>query len=163
MTTKRPLFLLLLLALFLPLALPAAPVPHPAPDVALQGSRVRNLRGFRPQPVVLIMADSVKNKLYRKQLAVLHRGFQRFAARGTIFIMALQDGNAVESNVPFVLAANPEAVAKTYGVKGFGVAIIGVDGNLDYVTGKTVTPERMIDVIQNGATVQEGSRAAAAR
>jgi hypothetical protein len=162
MTTKRPL-LYLLLALLLPLTLPAAQVIHPAPDVAVVNSRVHSLRAFRPQPVVIIMADSAKNKLYKKQIAVLHRGFQRFAARQTIFIMALQDGTDVQSNVPFVTAANPEAVAKAYGVKGFGVAIVGVDGNLDYVTGKTVTPERMVDVIQNGATVQEGSRAAAAR
>jgi hypothetical protein len=160
----RPV-LILLLALLFPAVLPAAQVVHMAPDFSFPavGTKARSLRSARPQPVVLIIADSNKIKFYRKQIALLRKGYQRFAARQTLFVMAMLDGSPVESNVPFLLANNPAAVAKAYGAQCFAVAIIGRDGNLDYETGKPVTPERIIDVIQNAAPVQEESRAAASR
>jgi hypothetical protein len=56
----------------------------------------------------------------------------------------------VKSDIPFVVANNGSSVASSYGVNGdFGVAIIGKDGNLDYVTEKVQAGERVRDVVIN--------------
>jgi hypothetical protein len=65
----------------------------------------------------------------------------------------------VKSNIPFVVANNGAAVASAYGTHGdFALAIIGRDGNLDYVTDKVRTGQRVRDVIINNYSVQAATR-----
>jgi hypothetical protein len=65
----------------------------------------------------------------------------------------------VQSDIPFIVANNGSGVASAYGVNGdFGVAIIGKDGNLDYVTQKLQTGERVRDVIINNFEPQVEGR-----
>ena len=42
--------------------------------------------------------------------------------------------------------------------KGFQIAIIGRDGNLDYQSGKVQAAERVRDIVQNSYAVQESAR-----
>ena len=109
---------------------------------------------------MLVFADSPQTGAFRKQLKVLPRAYSRFASRQAVFAAAFREGpGPIPSNVPFVLVNNGAAVAAAYGVTGkFGVAIIGKDGNVDYMADHVVPPERMNDVIQNAYPVQEEAR-----
>ena len=59
-------------------------------------------------------------------------------------------GITASAGSPDWVANNGSGVASSYGVNGdFGVAIIGKDGNLDYVTEKVQAGERVRDVVIN--------------
>lgn len=154
----------LLLGLALAASLPAATVVHLAPDFTFPsaGVKARSLRSMRGQPVVLLLADSPDTRGFRKQIKLLRRGYSQFASRQAVFMAAFrQGGGPVQSDVPFVLVNDGARVAAAYGLKAeddFAVAIIGRDGNIDYLTDHVIAPERMIDVIQNAAPVQMEGR-----
>jgi hypothetical protein len=125
------------------------------------GNSKRSLRSLRGQPVVVVMAESPKNGAFRKQLKWLKPIYHELAAKGTVFIAAFRSGEegAVKSDIPFIVAGNGASVANAYGVNGdFGLAVIGKDGNLDYVTDKVRTGERIRDVIINNFQPQAEGR-----
>ena len=153
----------LLLAFILTLSLAAshAEVVRLAPDFAFPGpGKKQTLKGLRGQAVVLLITKTPKNRAFKKQLKYLKEIYEQFASKQVVFIAALGDGTGpVESDIPFVVAANGPAVASAYGAaEDFALVIIGKDGNVDYQTNKVCTPERVRDVIQNSFVVQEGSR-----
>ena len=86
-----------------------------------------------------------------------------------IFVAAIENGPAVvKSNIPFMMAANPTQVAADYGVPGrFGIAVIGVDGNLDLITTRVIPAERVRDMVFNNfesqAQFAEAARAVRGR
>ena len=60
---------------------------------------------------------------------------------------------------PFVLAADPAQVAADYGVTGrFAIAVIGTDGNLDFITTRIVAGERIRDMVYNNYESQSAAR-----
>ena len=153
----------LLLAGFLILSLTAsqAAVVRLAPEFGFPGpGKTQSLKSLRGQAVVLLITKTPKNRSFKKQLKYLREIYEQFASKQVVFIAALGDGTGpVESDIPFVVAANGPAVASAYGVADdFALVIIGKDGNVDYQTNKVCTPERVRDVIQNSFVVQEGSR-----
>jgi hypothetical protein len=77
-----------------------------------------------------------------------------------IFVAAVAEGPVqVPSDVPFLIASNGAAVGSAFQwAKGFGVAVIGPDGNVDLQTEKVTAGPRLRDVIQNSVTVQAASR-----
>ena len=108
---------------------------------------------------MLVIATSAKSKALRSQLGSFKNVYHDCASRGAVFIAALSDGGAVQSNIPFALAANPAAVAAAYGMRGdFLIAVIGRDGNLDLVTDKPIAGARVFEVIKNNFDVQEKAR-----
>jgi peroxiredoxin len=141
---------------------PASAVVRLAPDFSIPGPgpKPRTLRSLRGQSVVLLIAKSAKTGALKKQVRYLQELFEQFASKGTIFAVALRQGDAqVQSNIPIATVNNGAAVADAYGVKkDFGIAIIGRDGNLDYITDKVVPPERIRDVVQNSFPVQAAIR-----
>ena len=156
--------LIALLILALCIATPDAPgvVVHAAPDFTFPGpgNRSRNLRSLRGQAVVLIVADSQRQRAFKKQVRYLREVYQQFASKQVVFIAALRDDSAaVNSDIPFALANNAAAVASAYGVHDdFQLIIIGRDGNIDYQTDEVATGERVRDVIQNSFAVQAEAR-----
>jgi hypothetical protein len=142
----------------------AAPV-RLAPDVAWDGIKGRSsVRSVKGQPVVVVFGKSARDGAFRKQVKRLKGVYDEFAARGTIFVAALAapDLGVIPSNIPFVIARDGGGAAAAYGVeRGFGVAVIGTDGNLDYVTAKVQPASRIKDVIQNSYAVQAAARRAA--
>ena len=110
--------------------------------------------------MVLVISDSSKNGSLKKQLKYLQEIYQEFASKQVVVVVALPDSaDTIPSNVPVALANNGAGVASAYGVsKGFHIAIIGRDGNLDYQTDKVLPPERVRDVIQNSYEVQTSAR-----
>lgn len=133
-----------------------------APDFAWlgAGNQTKTLKNLRGQAVVIVFAKSQKESSFRKQAKWLKEIYQQFAGKGVIFVAALRDGEGpVKSDIPFVLARDGAAVADAYGVSDkFALAVIGRDGNLDYLTRKVCTGERVRDVIQNSYTVQAAPR-----
>jgi hypothetical protein len=77
-----------------------------------------------------------------------------------VFVAAIENGPAdVPSDIPFVIASNPAQVAADYGVTGrCAVAVIGIDGNLDFITTKLIAAERVKDVIFNNYEKQAAAR-----
>jgi peroxiredoxin len=140
-----------------------AVVVRTAPDFTFPGvgNKSRNLRSLRGQAVVIVVADSQRQRAFKKQLRYLREIYQQFASKQVVFIAALRDGNAaaIRSDIPFALANNGAAVAAAYGVEDdFQLIIIGRDGNIDYQTDRVATGERVRDVIQNSFAVQAEAR-----
>jgi hypothetical protein len=70
-----------------------------------------------------------------------------------------QQPGLIKSNIPFVLAVNPAAVAAAYGVTGpFAIFIIGKDGNIDALSDRVMPGQRILDVINNSFVVQRDNR-----
>jgi hypothetical protein len=151
------------LAALLTLTLAAqAAVVRPAPDFSFPsaGSNARALKSLRGQSVVLVIADSPKNGDFRKELKWLHETYTTFAGKQVVFVAAFKQGEGpVKSDIPFLVANNGAAVASAYGITGkFGLAVIGKDGNLDCLTTKVTTGERVYDVIRNAYPIQATAR-----
>ena len=86
--------------------------------------------------------------------------FERYAAQKTVFIAAFtQEGGVIRSNIPFMVAADGPRVGYEYeSGERFGIAFIGRDGNLDYVTNKVIPAHRVYDLINNSFVAQRNMR-----
>jgi peroxiredoxin len=133
-----------------------------APDFSWPGAgnKNRSLRSLRGQPVIVLIADSPRTGAFRKQVKWLEDNYAQLAAKGAVFVAAFRSGEGpVKSNVPFIVANNGGAVASAYGVEGdFALAVVGRDGNLDYVTDKVRTSQRVHDLIINNYANQAAAR-----
>ena len=154
---------LIALALTVAFAFPAsADVIRKAPDFSWPGAgnKNRSLRSLRGQPVIVVMADSPRNGAFRKQVKWLEDNYTQLAAKGAVFVAAFRSGEGpVKSDIPFIVANNGGAVASAYGIESdFGLAVVGRDGNLDYVTDKIRTGQRVRDLIINNYANQAATR-----
>jgi peroxiredoxin len=136
-------------------------VVRPAPNFGIEGvSKSTTLRSFRGQSVVLIITRRARDKQFRDQVRRLRDLYAQFATEKVVFIAAVEEGpEDVPSDIPFMTASDPAQVAADYGVTGrFGIAVIGVDGNVDLVTGKVIPAARVKDAIFNNYEIQAGAR-----
>lgn len=141
-----------------------AEVVRPAPAFAtLDG---KSLDGFRGQPVVLLIADSPKNRALRRQLRRIEAVYSEFEARRAVFVVAFTRGPAdapIASSLPLLKVARPIDVAARYGIGNssaadFAVAVIGRDGNLDFILPKAVPAATLMDMIINNGEQQAEER-----
>lgn len=160
--TKPALRIFLLVAA---LALPAvcgAEVVRPAPDFVwlTSGARGKSLKSLRGQPVVLIVAESPRQRIFRAQVGQLKKLYQLLGNEKMVAVAAFtREPGVIRSNIPFVLAADPGQVSSVYGVQGnFGVFVIGKDGNIDALSEKVLPGQRIIDIINNSFVVQRDNR-----
>jgi hypothetical protein len=154
---------LLTLALTFVFALSAsAELVRTAPDFSWPGagSKNRSLRSLRGQPVVILIAASPRTGAFRKQVKWLEDNYSQLAAKGAVFVAAFRAGEGpVKSDIPFIVANNGAGVASAYGVEGeFGLAVVGRDGNLDYITDRVRTGQRVRDLIINNFANQAVTR-----
>lgn len=138
----------------------AAEVVRPAPDFSIPGAPGKqSLKGLRGQPVVLLIGKSPKSRAVKKQLKRIQEVYRQFAARNVIFASAMANGGEIRSNIPFVPVNDPAKVTSDYGItKGFALIVIGKDGNIDLLTRKVTSGERIRDVVQNAFPVQASER-----
>jgi len=122
--------------------------------------KLQSLDAFRGQPVVVIVARSPRDRLFRAQVGQLQKMYQRYAAHNVLFIAAFTDEQGrIKSNIPFVLAPDGPRTALDFQISGrFGIAFIGRDGNVDYVTDKVLPAQRIYDVIGASYVTQEKLR-----
>ena len=150
---------LLLLGVALLLASPLrAEVPRPSPDfewVDSTGSAKKS-KDLRGHPLVLVVAPSPTNRTFRAQVVQLQKIYERFAAEETLCIAAFSsEPGVIRSNIPFLTVPNGAATASAYdAATGFAIAIIGQDGNLDYISNRVVPAQRIFDIIDNSYAKQ---------
>ncbi len=146
----------------LPLGLLPALVVNPAPNVPWLDStgRAQGLKAFRGQPVVVIVAPSPRDRSFREQVGQLNKMYERYAANKIVFIVAFtQEQGRIRSNIPFLLAADGPRTSYDFKTgEKFGIALIGRDGNLDYVTNKVLPAQRIFDVVGASFVTQEKLR-----
>lgn len=122
--------------------------------------RTVTLSSLRERPVLLLIAPSPKDHAFRRQVSQLRGSYERMAVHGLICFAAFTlEGGVIPSNVPFLTVNNPSATASSYDVPGgFAVAVIGRDGNLDCLSTKPLPGQRILDLINNNASVQQQIR-----
>jgi hypothetical protein len=138
-----------------------AAVVRPAPNFGVEGVRKgSSLRSFHGQTVVLLITRRARDKEFRAELDRLRKLYPQFSTEKVIFVAAIQEGpDEAPSDIPLVTASNPAQVAADYGVSGrFGIAVIGVDGNLDLITSRVIAAERVRDAVFNNFESQTASR-----
>ncbi|MEI6278213.1 MAG: hypothetical protein WCQ16_02370 [Verrucomicrobiae bacterium] len=150
----KPLFLTLFLALAVPVV--RADVVRPAPEffwVDSTGAR-KSSKSLLGRPVILLIADSPREWAFRSQVGQLQKMYERLAAEKAVCVAAFsREPGVIRSNIPFVSAADgPRASYDLQVERGFAIAVIGKDGNLDY-TGRKVLPVQRIYDIMNGSFV----------
>ena len=137
-------------------------VPNAAPSFGGGSAEGRTitLSSLKGKPVLLLIAPSPKDRAFRSQISDLRGSFEHLVSRGTICFAAFTlESGIIPSNIPFLTVNNPASVAAAYDVaSGFAVAVIGVDGNLDCLSTKPLPGQRIIDLINNNASVQEKLR-----
>jgi hypothetical protein len=137
-------------------------VPRPAPEFVWSSvsGKVRRLRDLRGQPVVLIFATNPEQKEFKKQVKQITRRYKVLAARNVLFFVAFtkETGVISRSDVPFIVLPDPLTVADSYRVGDFGIALIGMDGNLDYATDHVITGQKIVDVVNNSYASQVQER-----
>lgn len=153
--------LLLVAALALP-AVCGAEVVRPAPDFVWlsSGAKGKSLKSLRGQPVVLIVAESPRQRIFRAQVGQLKKVYQLLGNEKMVAVAAFtREPGVIRSNIPFVLAADPGSVSSIYGVQGnFAVFVIGKDGNIDALSDRVLPGQRIIDIINNSFVVQRDNR-----
>lgn len=159
---KYPIFFFILLAA-LAVNL-SAEVVRPAPDFAWlkSGGNKAGLKALRGQPIILIVAASPRLRTFRAQVGQLHKVYQLLGNDKTVAVAAFtEEPGVIRSNIPFVLAANPSAVASAYDVQGkFAIFVIGKDGNIDEISDRVLPGQRILDIINNSYVVQRDNRRA---
>ena len=118
------------------------------------------LSSLQGKPVLLVIAPSPRDHAFRKQMKELKGFYERLAAQETIAFAAFTvEGGRIPSNIPFVLVNDPAGTASAYDIqKGFAIAVIGRDGNLDCLSTKPLPGYRVNDFINNNAEVQSQIR-----
>ena len=137
-------------------------VSNAAPAFVGGASAGRNitLSSLRGKPVILVIATSPKDRAFRSQMSAIRGRYERLAAQGLIAFAAFTtEGGRIPSNIPFVEVNDPASTAAAYDVaKGFAIAVIGRDGNLDCLSTRPLPGQRILDLILNNASVQEDLR-----
>ncbi|MFV0336841.1 MAG: redoxin family protein, partial [Chthoniobacterales bacterium] len=144
-------------------------VVRPAPDFRWVDAarKTQSVKKFRGQPLVLLIAPSPTLRKFRSQIGQIQKAYERLGATQTIFVAAFtqDDTSRIKTNIPFVRAIDGPAVAAAY-MANLGsaantttaIAVIGRDGNLDYIGTKVLTGQRILDIIDNSYVSQEKLR-----
>ena len=137
-------------------------LPNAAPGFAGGTSQGRtvSLSSLKGKAVVLLIAPSARDSRFNSQLRELRGRYERLAAQGVVFFAALGgDDGTIRSNIPFLLVNDPSSAAAAFDVgRGFAIAVIGRDGNLDCLSTKPLPGQRVLDLVNNSASVQERMR-----
>lgn len=150
------------LVLLIALGAARAEVARPAPgflwtDAAGKPQKAEVLRG---RPVVVLLADSPRQWAFRSQVGQLQKLYGQLAASGLVCVAAFsQEQGLLRSNIPFLGVSDPAAVCTAFDApEGFAIALIGPDGNLDFIGNRVLPAQRIFDIIQNSFAVQKKLR-----
>ena len=69
-----------------------------------------------------------------------------------------QGTDEIYSNIPVINLPDGAKVCDAFALKGkFAIALIGPDGNLDYITNNILNINRILEVMQNSFEVQKAA------
>ncbi|MFZ4599442.1 MAG: hypothetical protein ACOYNN_12425 [Terrimicrobiaceae bacterium] len=139
-----------------------AEVVRPAPEfrwIDATGAS-KSSKEFRGRPVVVVIAKSPRQWAFRSQVGQLQLMYERLAAQRIVCVAAFSgQTGVVRSNIPFVTVADGPRVALDFDAPdGFAIAVIGRDGNLDYMSDRVTPVQRIADIMNNSFAVQEALR-----
>jgi hypothetical protein len=119
--------------------------------------KTKSSKDLRGRPLVILIADSPTEWAFRSQVGQLQKIYQRFAADGLVCIAAFsREPGLIRSNIPFLTVPDGTAAAAAFDTaQGFSISIIGMDGNLDYVSNRVVAAQRIHDIIDNSYAKQK--------
>jgi len=154
---------LIIFALFTLVVAPAlARVVREAPNITWTDAtgRAQSLEDLRGQPVVVLISPNPRNSRFRSQLKRLWKDYEDLAAVNTVvFVAYTQEPGQPQTNIPVVNANNGPQVGFAYdSPEEFAIAVIGRDGNLDYVSNKVTPARRVLDIINNSFVAQDRNR-----
>ncbi len=133
-------------------------VVHAAPSFTGGADAGKNitLSSLRGKPVILVIAPSPRDRAFRKQMQELRGYYERLASQGLIAFAAFtSERGLIPSNIPFILVNDPVGAATAYDLsKGFAIAVIGRDGNLDCLSTRPLPGYRINDLVINNAEMQ---------
>ncbi|MFZ9964609.1 MAG: hypothetical protein ACO3GO_05320 [Terrimicrobiaceae bacterium] len=136
-----------------------AEVVRPAPDFAWIDStgKSKPSKELRGRPLVVLIAESPRQWAFRSQVGQLQKIYQRFAADGLVCIAAFsREPGVIRSNIPFLTVPDSVGTAAAFDTaQGFSISIIGMDGNLDYVSNRVVPAQVIHDILDNSYAKQK--------
>jgi len=157
-------FVLLGLAAILVVLIPQsqARVVRPTPEFSWidASGKLQSVRNLKGQPAVILIAPDPGNWTFRSQVGQLQRVYERLGTHGTLFFAAFTGTpDRVRSNIPFIQVGDGPRVGFLFeATEGFAIAIVGRDGNLDCLSNRVLTGQRVFDVIENSFAMQEALR-----
>ncbi len=156
----KPFFLALLLVFSASVL--HADVVRPAPEffwIDSTGAK-QSSKSLLGRPVILLIADSPRAWAFRSQVGQLQKMYERLANEKAVCVAAFsREPGVVRSNIPFVSVADGPRTAYDLQVeRGFGIAVIGKDGNLDFSGTRVIPVQRIYDIMDNSYLVQKAMR-----
>ncbi|MCS7009238.1 MAG: hypothetical protein NZL93_04800, partial [Chthoniobacterales bacterium] len=114
----------------------------------------KNLAG---SPIIVLFSPTFKNWQLKQQIKQLEKIYQLLAAEKTLcFLATNQFPQKVISNIPFLFVANPNELSQKLNLPSkFAIAIVGRDGNLDLITHRRQSGQRVLDIIRNSFASQQ--------
>ena len=139
-----------------------AEVPHAAPDFVWTDSTgaPKKAANFRGRPLVVLIAPSPDQRAFRSQVGQLQKIYDQLAAQQLVCVAVFsQSPGVIRSNIPFVTVPDGAATAAAFdAAKGFAIAVIGEDGNLDSIGSSVLPGQRVLDIINNSYARQKALR-----
>lgn len=136
-----------------------AEVPRSAPDFTWTDSTgaAKKSQDLRGRPLVVLIAPKPSQWAFRSQVGQLNKIYQRLAAEGLVCVAVFsQEAGVVRSNIPFVTVPDGAGTATAFNVtKGFAIAVIGRDGNIDSIGDRVLPAQRILDIINNSYAKQK--------
>ncbi len=120
----------------------------------------KSSKEFRGRPMIILVADSPRQWAFRSQVGQLQLMYERLATQRVVCVAAFSVApGVIRSNIPFVNAADGPRLATDLGAsRGFAIAVIGMDGNIDYISDRVTPVRRIYDVMRNSFLVQKALR-----
>ena len=120
----------------------------------------KSSKEFRGRPLVVVIAQSPRQWAFRSQVGQLQLMYERLAANKIVCVAAFSvQAGVVRSNIPFVTVPDGAQVAAAFDAgSGFAIAVIGKDGNLDYISDRVTPVQKIADVMDNSFVVQKALR-----
>ena len=151
---------LLVLLAFIGFASPLlAEVPRSVPDFTWTDSSgaAKKSRDLRGRPLVVLIAPKPSQWTFRSQVGQLNKIYQRLAAEGLVCVAAFsEESGVVRTNIPFLTVPDGANTAAAFNVtKGFAIAVIGRDGNIDSIGDRVLPAQRILDIINNSYAKQK--------
>lgn len=139
-----------------------AEVPHAAPEFVWTDSTgaPKKASNFRGRPLVVLIASSPDQRAFRSQVGQLQKLYNLLAAQQLVCVAVFSEApGVIRSNIPFVTVPDGAATAAAFDApKGFAIAVIGEDGNLDSIGSSVLPGQRVLDIINNSYARQKALR-----
>lgn len=136
--------------------------PRPIPEFLWLDSKGKAVssNSLKGKPLLILFSPSITGWTIQRQIRQIQSYFDKLASEKTICLLALDSiPNKIPSNVPFVLIGNTSDLRQKLGIQSkFAIAVVGHDGNVDLLTHRRQSAQRILDIIRNSQVFQQALR-----